>query len=349
MLRESLQSPRLPEQTEAAFQRYFAIKRLPWDLLMAVTWLIAGIAHVQLLLEAVAIGCDAGPGWLQSTSVNRMMGNDPERFTSASCSRTPSLTCADAAHDPPAHAPAGTEGTCDSAPLWPAAAAYPCLGSASAKLSFIVHHWQDFSLLATQHPGAKYILWQPYGFSLTLPPVCSLLFCLVASAVVLRHLAATSPPARPLRAPRRRTTTTGTTRTAPSPTKPAAAQAPVDVDPQPYEQQGLVRLTKAAPAWLPAWRAAAIAGSQLSTQLVLLLSYVAYPLPADLVHLSSQHAFSAAAKSNFAIAMAISHVVLMVRAGACSAGGHTGRRTRLWPPCMAPAAAAASHLLTLPP
>ncbi len=310
MLRNSLQSPRLSEQTEAAFQRYFAVKRLPWDVLMAVTWLIAGIAHVQLLLEAVAIGCDAGPGWFQGTSVNRMKGKDEERFTSASCSGTPSLTCAEAAHDPPAHAPAGTEGTCGSAPLWTAAAAYPCLGSASAKLSFIIHHWQDLSRLATQHPGAKYILWQPYGFGLTLPPVCFLLFCLGASAVVLRHLAATSPPASPLPARHRRRTTTGTTRTALSPSKPAA---PAPVDLQACQRQGLLRLTLAAPAWLPAWRAAAIAGSQLSTQVVLLLSYAMYPLPPDLIHLSSQHAFSAAANSNFAFAIAISHVALMVR------------------------------------
>lgn len=73
---------------EQAFQRHYALRCLPWDLLHALLWLLTGLLHLNLLVDEPA-ACSSGPvaagAWFKGSLVPQWLPLRQQQAAEGDC------------------------------------------------------------------------------------------------------------------------------------------------------------------------------------------------------------------------------------------------------------------------
>lgn len=271
--------PTTARRTEEAYQRIFALKRLPWDLINIIIFLACCILHAQLVLEGVALGCDGswkGPGWFQGATVSRWL-------RSSSPSEVASVLI-DVMHS--SEGLGDLSGNCSLQQQCAASGvAYPCNAPWPSRLLFAMLNWRQLAAAVTSNAVAWQILWSHALVPTAVPAAFVLVFAL-GSACVQRNK----------RRQHLRAMADGS----------SSSQA-FDAAMQPVQQQA-----EWVPQWWPALRHGASLVAPALTSSLAAAMLLDTPLPPELLRWSMAFPCSSAARSLFAEVTAISTTVTMV-------------------------------------
>lgn len=282
----------------AAFWSHFTLKRLPWDVITCVTWLLACLLHVQLVLEAGPLRCTGSAGHvsaglyqghaLASAAPSWLL---PGQWKQHNSYMEPAGVSA-GAHDQ-VQAGSSSSGSHGGSGQQPLLAAYPCSSPAPLRLAYMARHPRQLAAAAAADPVSRLLLGDPFTVLFMVLPVLHLL----TSALILCSCSSAGSTRSTYSAS---SSSTGMVATQPGPMPAQAAAAAPAAGPH----GRCIPAALLLPDWAVNVRTAIVVFMHLSGVVVLLLGLLKPP-PAHLLPLTMLYSHSSVSGSCFWPVLAI--------------------------------------------